>query len=396
MFRATGTETVFQPEKTEIKLGYFMKIKIKKKNIFTIVTLVLTVSVLLYCMITTDSISTLWHLLHQLKPQWVFGAVVAVIATWLLEGYCLHLLCAHLYPEWTYGRSVSVGMIGLLYSALTPFSTGGQPMQIYSMHRMGMDTGRAGSIIAVKTLTYQVVMVLYSLVAVVAKLHFFQTSVSNFSFVTIIGLISNSVFIALVFLFTLSETLTDRLVTGCIQFLHRIKLVRHPDERYRKIHDQLQTFHDAAKLMGNSAKLYLTVMGLSVVQITLGSLMPYFIYRSFGFHTAPVTTMVAAQVFVSMVSAFVPLPGASGGAEGSFYVFFGMFFQSTILPAVLLWRFLTYYSNILVGGIVSSVAGRIFYQNKPQEQELPGEPSISGNLEDSVPQPPAPEEPHKE
>ena len=328
-----------------------------KKNLFVIITLVLTIGVLLYCMITTDSISTLWHLLNKLKPQWVFLAVASVIAGWSLEGFSLHLLCRHLYPEWSLGRSVSVGMIGLLYSALTPFSTGGQPMQIYSMHKMGMDTGRAGSIIAVKTLTYQVVMVLYSLVAVAAKLHFFQTSVSNFSFVTIIGLISNSVFIALVFLFTLSETLTDRMVTAVIQFLHKIRLVRHPKERYEKIHGQLKMFHDASKLMGNSAKLYLTVMGLSVVQITLGSLVPYFIYRSFGMRAAPVTTMVAAQVFVSMVSAFVPLPGASGGAEGSFYLFFGMFFQSTILPAVLLWRFLTYYSNIVFGGIASYVGG---------------------------------------
>ena len=77
-------------------------------------------------------------------------------------------------------------------------------------------------------------------------------------------------------------------------------------------------------------------------------------------NTASITTMVAAQVFVTMVSAFVPLPGASGGAEGSFYIFFGMFFKSAIIPAILLWRIITYYANILVGGIYA-YKGRKYY-----------------------------------
>jgi len=212
-----------------------------------------------------------------------------------------------------------------------------------------------------------VVMVIYSLVAVAAKLHFFQTSVSNFSFVTIIGLFSNTLFIVIVFLFMISENMTDKIVIAIIQFLHKIKLCKHPEARYEKIHGQLAMFHDASKLMGNSTKLYLTAMGITVLQITLTSLVPYFIYRSFGMNNAPVTTMVAAQVFVAMVSAFVPLPGASGGAEGSFFLFFGMFFQTAILPAILLWRFLTYYVNILFGGIISYIGGKRYNKETSEE-----------------------------
>ncbi|HEX3039437.1 MAG TPA: lysylphosphatidylglycerol synthase transmembrane domain-containing protein [Caproiciproducens sp.] len=339
-----------------------------RKNLFVIITLVLTVGVLLYFLFTTEGITTLGRLVTQLKPQWLFLSVAAAVGCWLLEGITLHLICIRLYPQWRFGSSFSVGMTGFLYSALTPFSTGGQPMQIYSMHKMGMDTGKAGSIIAVKTLTYQVIMVAYSLVAVAAKLHFFQTSVSNFSFVTIIGLLCNSIFILAVLLFMVSETLTDKILTAVIQFLHKIRLCKHPDERYEKIHSQLAVFHDASKLMGNSAKLYVLVTVYTVIQITLNSLIPYFIYRSFGLNDAPVTTMVAAQVFVAMVSAFVPLPGASGGAEGSFYIFFGMFFQSAILPAILVWRFLTYYCNILFGGIFSYIGGRRYGGGSLEEE----------------------------
>ena len=331
-----------------------------KKNLFVIITLGLSIGILLYFLYTTDGITAMGEIILTLKLQWLLIAVGAAVLCWISEGFALNLLCIHLYPEWRYRKSFFVGMIGLLYNAITPFSTGGQPMQIYTMRKMGMDTGKAGSIIAVKTITYQVVMVLYSLVLVAAKLRFFQTSVSNFSFVTIIGLVTNGTFIALVILFMISETTTDKIVYSVIYFLNKIKLCRHPEERYEKIHSQLEIFHDASKLMGNSFKLYVNVIAVTIVQITLNSLIPYFIYRSFNMNTASITTMVAAQVCVTMVSAFVPLPGASGGAEGSFYIFFGMFFKSAIIPAILLWRIITYYANILVGGIYA-YKGRKYY-----------------------------------
>ncbi len=329
-----------------------------RKNLFTIITLIISIGVLFYFLFTNYGVTALGHTITTLKMDWLLMAIAGAALCWALEGFVLHLLCRHLYPKWSYGRSFSVGMIGLLYSALTPFSTGGQPMQIYSMRKMGMDTGKAGSVVAMKTLTYQVVMVAYSLVLVAMKLHFFQTSVSNFSFITIIGLISNSAFIALVALFMISEKITDKLVTSVIWFLHKIKLCKHPEQRYEKIHSQLAIFHDATKLMGKSTKLYVVVMILTVFQITVNSLIPYFIYRSFNLHTASVVTIVAAQVFVAMVSAFVPLPGASGGAEVSFYGFFGMFFNAAILPAMLLWRIITYYANILVGSVVAYIGGK--------------------------------------
>lgn len=321
-------------------------------SIFVAVTLLLSVGILIYFLLTTGGgIEELAHIARTLQGPWLLAAVLAAVAGWVLEGYGLDLLCRHLKPGWKFSHSFTVGMTGLLYSALTPFATGGQPMQIYTLSGMGMDAGEAGSVIAVKTLIYQVVMVLYALVMVVAKLHYFQTSVTNFSFLTVIGLITNCIFIALVFLFTISEKTTDRIVRYTIRLLHRMKLCRRPEERYEKIHSQLQVFHDASRLMGNSSRLYLGVSGLTVVQITLNSLIPFFIYRSFNLRGAPVTTMVAAQVFVAMVSAFVPLPGSSGGAEGSFYLFFGIYFKSAIFPAILLWRIVTYYANILFGGI---------------------------------------------
>ena len=131
----------------------------------------------------------------------------------------------------------------------------------------------------------------------------------------------------------------DSFLRFLLRNLYRFRLCRHPVAVYKKIHGQMKMFHDSAKIMGTSVKVYVKTIFFTIVQITLAGLIPYFIYRCFNLPLNPdatVFTMLAAQTFVTMVSAFVPLPGSSGGAEGSFYLFFGPFFGATIIPAILL------------------------------------------------------------
>ena len=350
-----------------------------KKNLFPILTISITMVFVLYFLLSNGGVQNIGQILLRLRWEWLALAIAAAGGTLLLEGFTLNLFCRHVCPWWSFGRSISVGMTGLLYSAITPFSTGGQPMQIYSMNKMGMDTGRAGSVIAMKTLVYQVVMVLYSLLLVSTQLGFFQSHISNFSFVTVIGLLSNSIFIAAVLTFTVSERGTDRALRFILRLLYRMRLVRHPVRRYQRIHAQLAMFHKSAGIMGRSFKLYFVTAVLTVVQITVNSLISYFIYRSFALpaESVSVVTMVAAQVFVAMVSAFVPLPGASGGAEGSFVIFFGKFFGQDIVPAMFLWRLLTYYLNIALGGFFSVWGGKRYAKHDP-------EPSPAGDGAESA------------
>ena len=149
-----------------------------RKNLFGIVTMVISAAVLLGFLFSSEGLQSLNQISGNIRFLWLLGAFLAAVFAWVLEGLVLHLFCKKAYPEWKF-----------YFSAITPSSTGGQPMQIYSMRRLGMDTGAAGSIIAMKTLVYQIVLVFYSLAMVVWKLPFFQNHISNFSFVTIIGLL---------------------------------------------------------------------------------------------------------------------------------------------------------------------------------------------------------------
>ncbi len=331
--------------------------KEKQKKWFTTITLFLSIGVILYFLFTTDGVETLLHISKNIRLRWLGIALLAVLARYAIEGYVLYLLCRHLDPSWSFRKSFTVGMIGFLYSALTPFSAG-EPMEIYTMDKMGMSAGASSAVIALKSLIYQIVMMVYSLFFIATEFSYFQAVLDNIALVILLTLVINMTIISVILIVMFNTRLTQKLLRFLMAILLHMKWCRHPKRLYRKIRSQLYKFHDGAALMGRSTTLYVKAGLLTLVQITCASIIPYLIHRSFNLHGAPFYTMMAADTFVVMAAAFVPLPGSSGGAEGGFYLFFHDMFGSAIFPAILLWRILAYYSSIVFGYLTTWVAAK--------------------------------------
>ncbi|UKI58258.1 MAG: hypothetical protein L6V81_02140 [Clostridium sp.] len=60
--------------------------------------------------------------------------------------------------------------------------------------------------------------------------------------------------------------------------------------------------------------------------------------------------------FIYTSSCFVPIPGASVGAEYSFIHYFEVIVKEAfIIPGLLVWRFITYYIPMITGGIMFNI-----------------------------------------
>ena len=341
--------------------------RIIKKNLFTIITLSISMIILLIFLFHGNSVEQLQTIFHNLNAGWMLVAFVTLVLTWLMEGLTNLLLCRHLHPGWTYGRAFMIGMTGLFYSAITPFSTGGQPMQIYYMSKMGMPAGHSAAVISAKTITYQITMMVFSLILLGSELPFFIKNVSNLAFLTVFGIVSNILFVVAVILVSVNAGFIYPMLHAVLRWLGKIHAVKEPEKKYESIIAQLDTFHEGFKTMGKSWKLYISVCLITVLQIIVSNSVTYCIYRAFHLNQASLWIMIAAQVFSNMVASFVPLPGGSGGAEVSFTAFCRVFFGGLLTPALLVWRLLTYYGCIIFGCIFVSVGSRKYVGSPPPE-----------------------------
>ena len=69
-----------------------------------------------------------------------------------------------------------------------------------------------------------------------------------------------------------------------------------------------------------------------------------------------VFSCLVASVFVYMAGSYIPIPGGTGGMEYGFMNYFANFVAPALIsPALILWRFITYYLPTLIGGIAFNI-----------------------------------------
>lgn len=327
-----------------------------KKNWFGLLTITVSLAALIIAIFVSGNREDFFNAVKHLDKMWMLAAFAVIIIYWMLDALVLNIITSIKYKKYKFRKSFQTGMIGLLYSALTPFATGGQPMQIYEMTKTGILAGDAGSIITVKSIIYQTVMTFYAVFVFIFSSSFFLKQIDNFVFFMIWGFLSNILFISVVVFICFKQKFTKSCARLIILFLSKIRIIKNFDNALEKTYDQMKIFHDSVlSLKGNVPEIIKAIV-VSIAQLTFFYAIPYCIYRGFHLSDASLFLIIAANSLISMIAAFFPLPGATGAAEGSFYLFFSMFFtKKLVLFATLIWRVVTYYSCIICGVGVSLV-----------------------------------------
>lgn len=113
------------------------KSKDKKFTIFNIVLIFAIFAGLLSYMIIVDGIDNIVNVLNSVNYYWVLAGLVCMVLSWISEAMCLHIPIVKLYPNQKFSNSLKIMMIGQLFNNITPFCSGGQPMQAYYMYKDG-------------------------------------------------------------------------------------------------------------------------------------------------------------------------------------------------------------------------------------------------------------------
>jgi len=292
-------------------------------------------------------------LIHQMKNlqiHWLIIAMCSMFLYWVFEAKALQSVIFLMNKDYKFKQAFKVTMVGQYFNSITPFASGGQPMQLYSLTKQGLSAGKSGSALMIKFIIYQSILTIYSLILIFWKASFFKSRMSNLFYLIALGFAINASVILFLIIFSKYRKLTHKLIITLSKILGKLRLVKDISKLEIRINDNLDQFHDNMEIVNSSKTLIFKTVIYTTLQLTIIFAIPYFIYLSFGMSNASVGSMIAGTAFVMMLTAFIPLPGAVGGAEGAFYMFFSLFFASNnILAAILLWRLITFYSCIIFG-----------------------------------------------
>lgn len=331
-----------------------------QNKIFNSIVVILSAFILLSFFVFTNDFNSLITTLKSVNKFWIFVALLFMLAFWLLESIILHIITRIQYnaPK-LFFKSIKFAMIGQFFGSLTPFASGSQPAQLYAMTEYGIPAGLSGSILMIKFIIHQTVFTIYSILVISFKFHYFQTKIKYFIYFALFGFVFNTLIIAVAILFSVNDTVTKKLLHIILFGLNKIKIVKNPEKKYISIEKELMSFHKNSAIIAQNKLTCINACILTFIQWTIFYSIPYCVYRSFGFNSSSIFTMIAAQVFLTIIMSCVPLPGGEGAAEGGFFIIFKLFFpQKLLLPAILLWRILSYYSCIVAGSFFAFVRSK--------------------------------------
>ncbi len=260
--------------------------------------------------------------------------------------------------------SCKVALLGKYYDNITPFTSGGQPMQIYYLHKKGYSTGSASAVILIKYFAnmFAWVTICFCLMAFNGNaLNIYVTDNATRQVFLIAGWIGwavNAIMPVLIVVFAFFPKVTGKVLGGLVSLMHKMRIVKDKERAMKRVYNGVNDFRASFVIMSKKPLRFLMLLLLCVFEPFITMSFPYFALVALGGDavTPGISTMFAVMtlnVFATMSVAVIPTPGNSGFVENAVLLAFQNIAASVLFWVVFVWRFCTYYIYILIGLILN-------------------------------------------
>lgn len=241
-------------------------------------------------------------------------------------------------------------LLGKYYDNVTPAAIGGQPFQIYYMRKNSkLSKGQSTAIPIFGMIAGQISFLIIANICFIFGAYAINNPVL---FTTAwFGLLFYAFWPVIVLGATFLPKPTIKLINTLVKLLAKIKIIKHREEALNKVESEVKEYAKSIKIILKTKGLFLKTVLLSTGFNFLIVLIPFFVLAAFG---GGVNLWVAITTTVAVMSAvyFIPTPGNSGAAEGTFFLVFSGLSSGYVFWAMLFWRFFSYYIYIILGPII--------------------------------------------
>lgn len=316
--------------------------KKKKKSVLKYVAYLLFVLGVTALSIVITLYQDFNEIIHQLATcdwRWLMVVIAIMLVAVCIRSFILFCFARLYTKDYHFYQGIAVDQIGQFYNACTPGSSGGQVMQAYTYKKQGIALSSAVSMLAMYSIIFQIVLIIYGLISFIIKYDAinsigsiaFQIADWKFSLpiwpLTIIGFSLNVGVIALVLLMGYWKGFHNFVMGPIISFLAKIHIVKNPDKKRESLRVQVENFKIEMRRLFSNIPFTVLVTVAFFLYFTIKYSIPYFVGLSLG--NLSTSANFWDSVFLSnyhqMVTGMIPIPGSAGVSE----YFFARLFVST-------------------------------------------------------------------
>ncbi|RLG32060.1 hypothetical protein DRN98_05830, partial [Methanosarcinales archaeon] len=291
----------------------------------------------------------------QISPCYFLLAVCFHLLGWIVWGTRIRVLSGTISGLLTLKDAIKIVVASLFTAAITPSHAGGEPVRVYLIAKEGgVSFGDASAIILLERMLDLIFIILITPLAV-----FLLKDVVFQSGEEIRFLLGTSILILILAIIIIVQILyRPEWIKNRLPVIAKISRFFIGSTRSKRLIDELSVemdafIHSLRRFIQVATGRVFVAWVLTIIYWLLEFMIPPLILMGLG-HEPEILKAFASQI-VLMVLVLVPItPGSSGVAELGFTTIFAVFVEASLLAIlVFAWRFITYYLNIIVGGLLS-------------------------------------------
>ena len=324
-----------------------------KKYKFNIFLLVI-VSFIVIIFSLKDNFSDSIHYITHLNIFWILIACLFMGFNILFQSLSQYRFLKEVDSNYKLLSCLRLMVIAMFFNAITPFSSGGQPFEMYLLNKEGIKVSDSANALLQNFITYQFALIFIGTIAIIFNKIFNIFPDGNLlKNVVFVGYAVNVIVMALIIFFSRAKKANTKIFSTIFDFIFHFKFIKKKEEKRQKAEKLLDDFYNSTAVMKNNFKNTIFSFLFNLCSLLCLYMIPLFVFFASGeYNSIDIVKSLVLSGYTFLIGSFVPIPGAAGGLEYAYMDFFGIFVGGGLLSAsMLLWRLITYYLGMFVGGI---------------------------------------------
>ena len=349
----------------------------RKKIIGLVLVMLIITAVMVVVFANISDFSKIWDHITKMDFKYLWIAIACVVIYLLTWPVSLMILTRKSPNRPSKVDDFLIGGSEHFFNGITPFASGGQPIQIYLYHQNGMTAAQATGICLSNFIAFMIATNTYA----IASLFFWGKFTESFTpatiWMVILGFFMN-LFTLFFIILIASSSKVRNLFIKLFKALGKIKfLTKIIDKSLPKFEEYCNNFQLASKeIMSHKLDFVMAIIARGISLIFYYCI-PFFILKGLGVELKMIDIffVLLASSFTITTMVWVPTPGGTGGIEFAFTYIFVTFFMTMankdeiITASMIMWRFLTYYLLMFFSAI-EYVAYEIIIKKRRKRKEL--------------------------
>jgi len=310
----------------------------------------------IYGVFRGEDMGELKDALAQCRTGWIVCAAGCVLAFILCDAANLYLLLDSFGMGLRQGTCFFSAAVGFFFAAITPSSSGGQPMQIYYLREKGIPVSVSTVALMVMSVAYKLVLVLLGLVLALFGRGVLREYLGGMMFLFHIGMLLTAGFAVFLLLMLFRPGAAKGILIWGMSVLEELRIMKKREERQTELEVAMDLYGDAAQHVKDHPKLMLSVFGLMILRRAALFTVTWCVYRALGLSGAGWPMIALLQAVIAICADMLPLPGGMGISEGLFMKVFAPAFGALVVPGVLLSRGIGHYGQLIFCAVFTLIA----------------------------------------